>query len=87
MRIQINEKLFVQKKFADWNIVSSKNLFDLKIFENWKNQIENQFVNENSHDFSSDLTNFEFSNFARAEWRDFDDDQKAIAQQNSKIVL
>ena len=62
-------------------------MFDLKIFENWKNQIENQFVNENSHDFSSDLTNFEFSNFARAEWRDFDDDQKATAQQNSEIVL
>ena len=79
-RIRINEELSVQKKIVNWNAVSSKNLFDLKIFENWKNQIENQLVNENSHDFSSNLTNFEFSNFARVEWRDFDDDQKATAQ-------
>ena len=76
-----------EKKIIDENVVSSKNLFDLKIFENWKNQIENQFVNENSHWFSSNLTIFKFSNFARAEWRDFNDNQKTTAQQNFEIVL
>ena len=45
-RIRINEKLF-KKKIADKNVVSKKNLSDLKFFENKTNSIKNDFVVEN----------------------------------------
>ena len=45
-RIRINEKLF-KKKIADKNVVSKKNLSDLKFFENKTNSIKNNFVVEN----------------------------------------
>ena len=45
-RIRINEKLF-KKKLLTKNIVSKKNLFDLKFFENKTNLIENNFLVEN----------------------------------------
>ena len=46
-RIRINEKLFKKKKTVNKNIVSKKNLFDLKFFENKTNSIKNDFVVEN----------------------------------------
>ena len=46
-RICINEKLFKKKKTADKNVVSKKNLSDLKFFKNKTNSIKNDFVVEN----------------------------------------
>ena len=46
-QIRINKKLFRKKKTADKNVVSKKNLFDLKFFENKTNSIKNDFVVKN----------------------------------------
>ena len=46
-RICINKKLFKKKKTVNKNVVSKKNLFDLKFFENKTNSIKNDFVVKN----------------------------------------
>ena len=75
MTYQNRQKIVhAKKKFIDENVVSSKTLFNLKIFKNWQIKIENHFVDENSYCFSLNLTNFKFLSFMCAEWYDFDDD-------------
>ena len=46
-RIRINKKLFKKKKTVNKNVVSKKNLSDLKFFENKTNSIKNDFVVKN----------------------------------------